>query len=56
MKHTIKDVMPSGDAVQWDQLDEFLTQLEIRNDPTDEISKPNRVLCVSALVKSEGEG
>ena len=56
LKHRVKYVFPSGSAAQRDKLEEFLTHSQVSGDPTDENGQLGRVLCVGALVKSEGEG
>ena len=38
------------------KLEEFLTHIQVSGDPTDENGQLDRVLCIGALVKSEGEG
>ena len=56
LKHGVKYVFPSGSATQRDKLEEFLTHIQVSGDPTDENGQLGRVLCVGALIKSEGEG
>ena len=38
------------------KLEEFLTHIQVSGDPTYENGQLDRVLCIGALVKSEGEG
>ena len=56
LKHGVEDVLPSGGAVQWNNLEKLLINVKGSIDSTNENRWLGCVLHVCALIKTKREG